>query len=170
MTQLSIHDLRQTTVFLNFMEAREIARQQHRKIALYCIVYCWLKNIDSIRVGSGTPYSLTNISRIEGSRENFLIEDFKEFFQYVEIMRDEKEIFDYPLLSRNERPSKSFEEIDYLKIKDYLDISTSVTKLFGEDWRGGSNANELYMSCYLILLSQGKISPKEIVNFKKIDV
>lgn len=166
MTQLSIHDLRQTTVFLNFMEAREIARQQHRKIALYCIVYCWLKNIDSIRVGSATLYSLTNLSRIERSRENFLIEDFKEFFQYVEIIRDEKDTFDCLLLSRNE-PLKSPEGIDYLEFRDYTDIHKSLIKLFGEETVVRSNVKEMYISLNLILLSQGRIAPKEIVNFKK---
>nr|MCU0238402.1 hypothetical protein [Pyrinomonadaceae bacterium] len=131
---------------------RDNSRRQHRSVALYLVVQCWLRGTQKIRIKKKELRELLNLARIEEERENWIKEDFGEFFFYIE-----NEYVQYTqepcyIFSRSKGKDK---------ILDYEEASSEfeLQKMFNDT---SLNAQESYVSFYLSLLSQGIISPKSM--------
>lgn len=145
------------------VDVREGARRQHRKIALFCAIYCWIKVIDGVFIERSTLSRLIGIERFKGARLDWIIEDFKEFFLYVEPVLEndydsQPEKFARVLLSKvktygGTEPNKNFPMFDF----DWL-RSFKFKGIFGNAV-SEANRDEMLLSCFLTLLSQGQIGP-----------
>ena len=142
------------------VDARESARRQHRKIALFCVIYSWLRNADGVYL----PYNMLNrligLERIKKDRIDWIKEDFGEYFPYIGVVEDESE-----KILRGIKFSKcSFNYYEPDGEVEILDLNFTHMMKLGNLFRDGTyhNNDEIYVSCILALLSQGQIAPKGI--------
>src|ERR1051325_1190409 len=64
------------------IDVREGAKRQHRTIALFAVIQCWLRDLDGLVFSRQTLERLIGIERFKGSRVAWLIEDLTEFFPH----------------------------------------------------------------------------------------
>jgi hypothetical protein len=68
------------------IETREGARRQHRTIAFFAVVQCWLRDLDGLVFSRQHLERLIGLERFKGKRIDWLREDFCELFPYQEIL------------------------------------------------------------------------------------
>lgn len=143
------------------VDARESARRQHRKIALFCVIYSWLRNADGVYLSYIMLNRLIGLERIRKDRIDWIKEDFREYFSYIEVLYEDESEKTLRGIKFSKCSFNYYEPDDEVEIL-YLD-PTHMMKL-GNLFRDGTyhNSDEMYVSCILALLSQGQIAPKGI--------
>ena len=66
------------------VEIREGARRQHRTIALYAALQCWLRGLDGIVIERSHLERLIGLQRFKRTRTQWLREDVRSYFPFVE--------------------------------------------------------------------------------------
>jgi hypothetical protein len=65
---------------------REFARRQHRSLALFLMIQCWVKHADGLILKRSHLERLIRLERFRGERMKWLKIDLKEFFPYQEAL------------------------------------------------------------------------------------
>jgi hypothetical protein len=65
---------------------REFARRQHRSLALFLMIQCWVKHADGLVLKRSHLERLMRLERFRGERMKWLKIDLKEFFPYQEAL------------------------------------------------------------------------------------
>jgi len=55
------------------IDLREGARRQHRSIALFAVVQCWLRNLDGLVLDRQNLERLVGLERFKGTRVDWLL-------------------------------------------------------------------------------------------------
>jgi hypothetical protein len=89
---------------LKQIDLREGARRQHRAVALFAVVQCWLRDLDGLVFDRRDLERLLGLKRFKGTRVEWMREDFKEFFPYQEVfwMSNARDSFGSLYVSRRE--------------------------------------------------------------------
>jgi hypothetical protein len=66
------------------IDDREAARRQHRSIALFAAIQCWVRNLDGVVIQEHHLRRVTNLEYVRQARAQWLIEDFADVFRYRE--------------------------------------------------------------------------------------
>ena len=66
------------------IDLREGARRQHRAIALFAVIQCWLRSLDGLVIDRPHLERLLGLERFKATRVDWLQEDFREFFPHQE--------------------------------------------------------------------------------------
>jgi len=61
---------------------REFARRQHRSLALFLMIQCWVKHTDGLILKRTHLERLISLERFKGKRMKWLAIDLKEFFPF----------------------------------------------------------------------------------------
>ncbi len=170
------------------IDLREGARRQHRSVALFAVVQCWLRNLDGLVFDREHLDRLVGLRQFKGARVDWLLEDFREFFQHVEIFRYEskKKSFDALYVSRCELtgwlPNGTMTDEKRLaniasggpKLEMFKIWPQSSAAIVVEEFEAAApffadaaNYDERLLSSYLALLGQGQISPWALPSLQK---
>lgn len=165
---------------------REGARRQHRVVALYAAIQCWVRKLDAIVIERGDLERLIGLERFKSKRWDWLQKDMEPYFDYIEILelsgkkkslgslyagRVELEL-PHGVLSTEKRVALM--KANGAKIEPLL--------LWNEDFDEDSNVpdfaepfhaafgshDERLLSAYLMLLSQGHLSPKNLPGLRQL--
>jgi len=153
-------------------EYRENALREHRVIALFCVMQCWIQNLDGIILHRSELKRLLDIEKFEKSRQNWIIQDFKYFFPFCEI---EEEAYEMPNGYTNENQMQ-FSRLTVSRVA--LDKNPRINSLqlwilpthqeleklcdFVPFFTECDTYDNRLLALYLELLAQGQISPKSI--------
>ena len=71
--------------------AREVARRQHRTVALFAVLQCWIRGLDGRRVDGVCLQRchferLTGTRKFEESRKEWLKQDFRDLFPFCHLV------------------------------------------------------------------------------------
>ena len=163
------------------IDLREGARRQHRSVALFAAIQCWLRNLDGIVLDRSDLERLLGLSRFKGTRVEWLEEDLAEYFQYHKLywysgsslasifisrapldgylsegrMTDEKRIKNIPVHGPRIGSLKTWKK----QVRRSADpaVISAVPFLFN-----AANIDESILSSYLSLLAQGQIAPSAL--------
>jgi hypothetical protein len=167
---------------------REGAKRQHRAIALFAVLQCWMRNLDGIVLDRRHLERLLGLERFRDKRMKWIEADFKDFFPTVEIYYyvEGKQKFGSLYLSRQElkgllpdgkmSDKRRIEEIPkngprlaMFKVWDFptelRDMAWSNEKKFQAVvpfFADFVNYDERLLASYLALLSQGQVSPQSL--------
>lgn len=67
------------------IDVREGARRQHRTVALFSMIQCWMRGLDGIAYYRAHLERLLGLERFKQKRIDWLQEDIKELFPHQEI-------------------------------------------------------------------------------------
>lgn len=159
------------------MNYREGAACQHRSLALFAMIQCWMKNQDGIAIQRNQLSIIFGIEKFMNERIEWLKDDFSSYFPYSRIHFDDgKKVFSHLIFSKKNLDflgSNNNQPIDLL-INNCLIYETTIglfsllnrsakNSLAVDDelpfLRGGISYHDSVISSYLLLLSQGKITP-----------
>ncbi len=146
------------------VEAREGARRQHRAISLFCVVQCWLRGWDGVRIDRDQLERLLGIEKFKQARVAWMNEDFSEFFPWQQNVYDPgpPKPFWSIRLSRvpfNESPEVGmFEVWEQPSQKLHSDLHDVLRPFFPHT----GNCDERLLSSYISLLAQGQLSPRAV--------
>jgi len=171
---------------MQHIDAREGARRQHRVIALFAVLQCWIRKLDGVVLNKSHLERLIGLKRIKRNRIRWFLEDVSEFFPYhrEHWHTNSKDSFSYLVLSRlpfeeeperPEGPSRTPQEttrdqaqgndagprIDLLQLWNKPDPKEldKLSEMLPPCFSGRDNFDERLLSAYLALLVQGQISP-----------
>jgi transcriptional regulator with XRE-family HTH domain len=69
---------------------RELARQKHRRFAIFAMLQCWANNWTTIVAAREPVERLLGLDRFKGKRREWMKEDFEEVFPYVRVLTGEE--------------------------------------------------------------------------------
>jgi len=162
------------------MDLREGACRQHRTISLFAVIQCWTRGLDCIIFDTEQLKRLIGLNVFKKKRTDWLQEDMKELFPYVEVMwmSGSPKTFHSLCASRVPFPPGVGEEMNHDQRIQFLKqrgIKAEMLKLwetplpltfrnFCKDislsrLRDDENYDEKLLSSYLSLLVQGQIPP-----------
>lgn len=144
------------------IDIREGARRQHISISLFCVIQCWIRNLDGITLSREDLERLLGLERFKQKRLEWLVEDLSEFFPNHKIFKYADDSFAYLTVSRfpiddNLRRNR-FDMWERPKASELAELYEGFLPFF-DDY---VNYDERLLSSYLALLSQGQISPRSI--------
>ncbi|MCX5645875.1 MAG: hypothetical protein NTZ17_14535 [Phycisphaerae bacterium] len=124
-------------------------RREHRAILLYCVVQCWYRGWDGIRINREQLERLLGLQRFKQGRLEWMKEDFGEMFQHQRSNSGHwlSQSFSWIELSR-----RAFEENPRIGA---LELWEPPDQISAEEF-----PDELRLASYLSLLAQGRISPQ----------
>jgi hypothetical protein len=163
------------------IDSREGARRQHRTIALFCVIQCWMRGLEGLILERQDLERLLGLERFKGTRIDWLREDFKEFFPYQSVEESPYE----DSKGYTNKKQQTFKSLSIVRSKEIKPEQVARLHLWqrpslpGEDdWttqlhlgcfipllEGEANYDERVLVAYLSLLMQGQISPKSIPLF-----
>ena len=73
------------------IDSREGAKRQHRAVALFAALQCWIKRLDGIVLDRPDLERLSGLERFRGGRVASIKADFKEFFPFQEVYYTKKQ-------------------------------------------------------------------------------
>lgn len=170
------------------IDLREGARRQHRSIALFAVIQCWLRKLDGVAFKRVDLERLLGLERFKQTRIEWLEEDLREFFPYqttktwankpgwsfAAIYVSRVPIEDFlpgGNISTEERikrmPKKGprlgvFELWEDSHTKNAAKVFKDAVPFFADS----ANYDERLLSSYLALLAQGQISPQSLPKLK----
>ena len=177
------------TSLMQHIDAREGARRQHRVIAIFAVLQCWIRKLDGVVLKKSHLERLIGLKRVKRNRIRWFLEDVSEFFPYhrEHWHTNSKDSFSYLVLSRlpfeeePERPEHPLHtpqetaldqaqgngprpRIDLLQLWNKPDPRELVklSEMLPPCFGGRDNFDERLLSTYLALLVQGQISPKAL--------
>ena len=110
---------------------------------------------------------LIGIERFKKARIKWFVEDFQEFFPYVEDIYEDWENTKLKCIKFSKKEFQEYEpsyEVEEFGRREFLEPLPWFQDLFPDSFTADSNELEIYISCYLTLLSQGLVSPKGILS------
>ena len=169
------------------IDLREGARRQHRTVALFALIQCWIRGLEGICFQRDHLERLVGIERFRDTRMDWLRRDLKDAFPYQQLLvfgRTSK--FASYYVSRVEFPANIFDgtmqdEERIQKIAN-LGVKIGIFDLWPKPhtWEeerlkngfeallpvfaGTGNYDERLMVSYLGLLFQGQLSPLELIE------
>jgi hypothetical protein len=169
------------------IDLREGAKRQHRAVALFALLQCWMRNLDGIVFDRPHLERLLGLERFKGKRIDWIKEDFKELFPFREVyyhtkkknslgslylsrkklkgflpedpMSDEKRIKGIRAGGPNLNMFRMWKRPTDLRNEFESDEALETVIPWFEDF---GNYNERILASYLALLSQGQISPRSL--------
>jgi hypothetical protein len=164
------------------VDLREGARRQHRAIAIFAVIQCWLRNLDGIVLKRGHLERLLGLDRFKGARVDWLNEDFQEFFPYLEVLQRDgapnsfgslyvsrrklAEKFPSGTMSDEERVAKLQDaglQFGLFEIWDKSEARKALAAFQATpSYVNDMNCDESFMATYLALLAGGLISPRSL--------
>ena len=170
------------------IDLREGARRQHRAIALFAVIQCWILNLDGVAFQRRQLERLLGLDRFKRTRVEWLREDLKEFFPHSKVYWFAKRKDSLHSIIASRKPidaylpsgkMKTAERIQKMKkgspkiglfqmwkVPSSSSIQTSfegVVPFFADS----VNYHERFLSAYLALLAQGQISPHSLPPLKE---
>jgi hypothetical protein len=82
-------------------DVREGARRQHCVVSLFAVIQCWLRGLDGIAFERKHLERLLGFSKFKGTRVEWLQQDLKELFQYIETYWMSKNQYTHSAISRS---------------------------------------------------------------------
>jgi hypothetical protein len=155
------------------IDVREGAKRQHRTIALFCVIQCWIMNSDGLVLDRTILERLLGLERFKQTRVDWLVEDFEDFFPFNKTEEDfytnsdgytnyNQTTFSRLTVSRVSfdqqpiiKPLKIWNHPTYQQLRELYEGFIP----FFVDY---ANYDERLIASYLSLLAQGQISPKSI--------
>jgi hypothetical protein len=167
------------------IDLREGARRQHRTVALFAVIQCWIRNLDGVCFQRTHLQRLVGLERFKGTRVDWLKADLAECFPYQSLF-----VFgeSFASLFVSRRPLEPFlptgTMLDSDRIKKMskrgpkIEIFSLWPRLAwheGERLKDGfegiapllvypANFDERVMASYLALIAQGQMSPKKLIE------
>jgi hypothetical protein len=85
------------------IDIREGAKRQHRTVALFTMIQCWMRGLDGVAYNRSHLERLLGLERFKQKRIDWLQQDIKELLPYQEIFwSTDKESFSSLFVSRKE--------------------------------------------------------------------
>jgi hypothetical protein len=169
------------------IDIREGARRQHRSLSLFAVIQCWMRNLDGIAFQRKQLERILGLDRFKKTRVDWLEEDLKEFFPYVEKywFTNKKNSLGSLIVGRvpfSEHLPKGvmttkarIEQIspdapriglfELWSIPSSQELSKSFEGLI-PFFADSANYDERFLTSYLLLLAQGQISPHNLPPLK----
>lgn len=160
------------------IDLREGARRQHRTVALFAVLQCWIRNLDGVVLERRHFERLLGLDRFKRKRVTWLQEDLRELFPHQAVFwitgknsslhsiyasrvpLDALPQGSMPTATRISRATSAG-----LRIARF-DLWAEPSKNLNEAFEGlvpffaeRANFDERFLSSYLALLAQGQISP-----------
>jgi|SRR6267142_1952795 len=66
------------------IDLREGARRQHRAVALYAVIQCWMRGLDGVAFQRKDLERLLGLVRFKATRVDWLKQDLREYFPFIE--------------------------------------------------------------------------------------
>lgn len=170
------------------IDLREGARRQHRAVALFAVVQCWLRDLDGLVFDRRDLERLLGLERFKRTRVEWMQEDFEEFFPYQKVFwmsnaRDSLYSF-YVSRSNLDGILPDGEMSDEIRIEGIPKNGPrlSLFKMWGQSYAekvlalfedsdlfsaDAVNCDERLLHSYLALLAQGQISPRSLPSLRK---
>ena len=163
---------------------REGARRQHRVIALYAVIQCWVRKLDAIVIERHDLERLIGLERFRLKRWTWLQKDMEPYFDYIEIIERTGKVKSLgslyasrvPLhlpgraLTTEKRVARM--QANGLKIeplvlwKDDFEEDMSIPDFVKPFQTAYGSHDERLLSAYLMLLSQGHLSPMSLPGIR----
>ena len=167
------------------IDLREGARRQHRAIALFAVIQCWLRGLDGIVFRRSDLERLLGLERFKDTRVHWLREDLREMFPHQRVIRSDNS-FSALYICRSpfaaflpkglmttrkrlegigkEGPQMAlFQMWPRAKAQKVVKAFEGMSPFFSEF----GNYDERLLSSYLSLLIHGQISPQSLIPKKK---
>jgi hypothetical protein len=169
------------------IDLREGALRQHRTVALFAVIQCWIRGLDGICFQRDHLERLLGIERFKGTRIDWLRRDLKDAFphQRLLVFGGTSKFASY-YVSRIEFPPNIFDgqmpdedritQIEAAGLKIGIFALWPAPHTWEEErlengfeaflpvFAGAANYDERLMVSYLGLLFQGHLSPLELVQ------
>lgn len=163
---------------------REGARRQHRVVALYAAIQCWIRKLEAIVIERRDLERLIGLERFRGKRWTWLQKDMEPYFRYIEIIEIEgkrkslgslyasRVPLDLPIGSlstekRLARMQAAGLKIDPLVLwNDDFDEDMRIPDFVMPFQAAFGSHDERLLSAYLMLLSQGHLSPRGLPGLR----
>ena len=145
------------------IEDREGARRQHRMIGLFAVLQCWRRQLDGVVIEHSDLLRLIGLNVIKPKRAEWIKEDLKSFFPYIEAKWPTRQFIGKFWLSRVpfERDALArTSKIQQFHLWDDVKLETlSKHEIFSPflPQAGSANIDERLLTSYLTLLAQGQI-------------
>ena len=169
------------------IDLREGARRQHRSLSLFAVIQCWMRNLDGLAFQRKQLERILGLDRFKQSRVEWLEEDLKEFFPYVQKCLFEKkknslgslivckvpfaEHLPQGAMTAKARIEKMSPDAPRIALFELWTIPSSDT--LSKDFEcllpffsDSANYDERFLTSYLFLLAQGQISPHDLPPLK----
>ncbi len=157
---------------------REVARRQHREVALFAVIQCWLRNLDGLVIEREALERLTGIDRFTQTRIGWRREDFREFFQFRHVIPMGTQPLGSLYVSRRKLegvlPGGRMSDEERIARAKEAGLRLGLFKIWYEpysaDFDGSAvpfiantaNTDESILTSYLALLAAGQISPRSL--------
>lgn len=178
------------------IDLREGARRQHRAVAVYASLQCWLRGLDGVVFERPPLERFLGLEKFKKTRVQWLQEDLKDYFAYQKVYwTTGKKGADGEL---NSLSSLWVSRIDFLKSlpRGTLTATKRLALILPDGpkmallkiWKrttfaeigkqpdallpflaGSVNIDERLLTSYLLLLSQGQISPQSMPSLCAVD-
>lgn len=161
------------SVIMKQIDTEEGAKRQHRAVALFCVIQCWVRGLDGVVLSRADMERLLGLERFREARIDWIRRDFKEFFLFQQLdyepcvnsegyTKQNQEGFAKFTISRV--PFDQNPKIQPFKLwklptpKQRRELYEAFIPFFANY----ANYDERFLTSYLTLLAQGQISPKSI--------
>jgi len=155
------------------IDTEEGAKRQHRTVALFCVIQCWVRGLDGVILSRSDIERLLGLERFKETRIDWIRRDFKEFFPFQKLgyepyvspvghVNQNQESFASFTISRvplDQEPKIESFKLWKLPTRQHLNELYEGFIPFFADY---ANYDERFLASYLTLLAQGQISPKSI--------
>jgi hypothetical protein len=170
------------------IDLREGARRQHRALAVFAMIQCWIRGWDGVAFERDHLERLVGLERFKGTRIDWLTEDLKDIFPFQQVLHySSTEKFACVIMSRVDFsaswPSGSMptkKRLASIKKKGgpvmgvfelWPRLKTWKKKKLESEFQGllpildaPANFDERLMHSYLELITGGLISPKSVFS------
>lgn len=168
------------------IDLREGAKRQHRTLALFAVIQCWMRDLDGLMFERSQLERLLGLERFKQTRIDWLKEDMREFFPHQRSLWVTSPQRSFSSLYASRKPLPPFpvgidgvgKRIEFLagegvkvdsfkiwsrqKVKDLQSSFESMIPFFADS----ANYDERLLSSYLSLLAQGQIAARSIPPLK----
>jgi hypothetical protein len=166
----------------NFTWERKVS-PQHKRISLFALIQCWLKDVDGIGFTRDDLARLLPSGRLEHSRVDLLVEDMSEFFPYSHRLWPDSQLVALfvsrrPIDKTVFKSQKTIPKPDILKQNKLVMISLwnkeaseKLSTLLGTAvvGEGSRDRDQRIVARYLTRLAQGRIPARKISQMKRAE-
>lgn len=165
------------------IDLREGARRQHRSVALFAVVQCWLRSLDGLAFERRHLERLIGLKRFKQSRVDWLQQDFKDFFPHQKVYKYRKKANSFASMVIARKPFDKFLPLGTMTTRRRLKGMRKGGPRIGmfqlwdipdadleEAFEGLApffadrvNFDERFLSSFLSLVAQGQVSPKSLL-------
>lgn len=174
------------------IDLREGARRQHRAVALFAAIQCWLRGLDGVVFERSSLERLLGLDRFKKTRVSQMQDDFKEYFPYRKVIWfadkhdtdgnpnsfasfwvSRKEIKPFPegrMTTKKRLAAMSSEAPKFAAFKMWQKTPAAeigkASDAINPFLANFVNMDESLLTAYLLLLSHGQISPQSLPSLR----